>query len=243
MFKDFLFNAYYKSSMLLKLIVRRVFSSFRSSEATRATSATGAIKRGQMLGWLKMIGCFSPWWCVRCPCCCAERCGVCIRVHKSEKDTAEAIYSSPAVDPFQLVKTHAHSLAKHIPNTETNRLIILSAPQARKPLFSRYEVNRAPDSRVVESVSFVPWPLRRGIWPLPSSNFRHHIQIRRPAVSLIRTNVLNHLSRGFSPACAPSLSYHQHLNVAPVIAVAGGNTLRDWGDRLCRAESTFSYLC
>lgn len=104
------------------------------------------------------------------------------------------------------------------------------------------EVNRTSDSSVVLCVSFALWPFRRRHWPLPSSNFPHHIQIRRPAVSLIRANVLNHLSHGSSLARTLSLLNHQHLNMALVIAVAGGNTLRDWGGWRRWAESTFSYL-
>lgn len=164
---------------------------------------------------------------------------------------SEAIYSLPAVasqpGPFVLVKTPKHTHTHPHKTRSRNRYeridyFIYTALKAHELLFSWNEVNRTSDSSVVLCVSFAPWPFRRRHWPLPSSNFPHHIQIRRPAVSLIRANVLNHLSHGSSPARAPSLLNHQHLNLAPVIAVAGGNTLRDWGGWLCRAESTFSYL-
>lgn len=166
---------------------------------------------------------------------------------------SEAIYSLPAVasqpGPFVLVKTPKHTHTHTHPHKTRSRTryeridyIIYTALKAHELLFSWNEVNRTSDSSVVLCVSFAPWPFRCRHWPLPSSNFPHHIQIRRPAVSLIRANVLNHLSHGSSPARTPSLLNHQHLNLAPVIAVAGGNTLRDWGGWLCRAESTFSYL-
>lgn len=187
-----------------------------------------------MFVWLRMTACFSLWECVRHPCCWSKKWG-------NLFFTCCGLTTGPC-EPVQTPK-HKHILAKHTPNPDTNALIIWSIRRWKpKTLFSWYEVNRASDSSVVLCVSFAPWPFRRRSWPRPSSNFPHHIQIRRPAVSLIRANVLNHLSHGSSPACTPSLLNHQHLNLAPVIAVAGGNTLRDWGGWLRRAESTFSYL-
>lgn len=120
--------------------------------------------------------------------------------------------------------------------------LICTDIESHKQLFTWTEVNRAADSRLVLCVSFVRCPLCRRLWPLASSNFCHHIQIRRPAVSLIRVNVLNHLSCGCAAARTRSLLNHQHLDLALVIAAAGGNTLRDWGSQPRQDESTFPHL-